>query len=582
MGKGRQTTLGGIHSTGNEGLSHLPRKSNRYYGKRRSESLDNKQLILTAFLFSNGNRHEELRGHVISEEIIPQTSFDSKCRIIEQLKLTHTDRSITIQCFLEDFGFSGTSPLETNTLPEAGSKSHLSEPPASNPSSITTALGTVVLNDLEVGNALTKCDTTVGNDQSPLTLFTPRINNYGLNIGSDFDQKFKYYRPYIGLRKGQKGKIKMTTAGSRRQKALGLLKAHPDWVERINRNTFAVQSESGNATYVVRRHLSFWRCECGDFMKKNVICKHIFAVMESVEPKQKTTDGITISPIERPQCRYCRSTDIVKCGTRANKYGIVQRYKCKNCGRRAAWNPGFEKMRASPGDIIETLQLFFSGESTRTITHFMRLRGIVVHHTTVYRWIARFVNLMADYIAHLTPHVSPIWRADEIFVKVRGEMKYLFRLMDDETRFIIAEEVADSKFKHDARGLLKKGKEVAKTRPRLFITDGLQSYKDAARKEFYTNHGTRTAHLSSIKLDHDSNNNEMERANGEFRQREKTMRGLKRKDSVFFVGYQLYHNFFRPHESLSGMTPAEAAGIKIEGQSKWATIIQQAVLNAKS
>lgn len=30
-------------------------------------------------------------------------------------------------------------------------------------------------------------------------------------------------------------------------------------------------------------------------------------------------------------------------------------------------------------------------------------------------------------------------------------MKYLFALMDDETRYWIVQEVADSKYKHDAR-----------------------------------------------------------------------------------------------------------------------------------
>jgi len=32
-------------------------------------------------------------------------------------------------------------------------------------------------------------------------------------------------------------------------------------------------------------------------------------------------------------------------------------------------------------------------------------------------------------------------------------MKYLFALMDDETRFWIAQEVAESKYSHDARKL---------------------------------------------------------------------------------------------------------------------------------
>ena len=62
--------------------------------------------------------------------------------------------------------------------------------------------------------------------------------------------------------------------------------------------------------------------------------------------------------------------------------------------------------------------------------------------------------------------------------------------------------------------------------------------------------------------------------NGEIRDREKTMRGLKTKDTVILTGYQLFHNYFRPHEALDGKTPAEACGIKVEGQNKWFTLIQ--------
>lgn len=41
-------------------------------------------------------------------------------------------------------------------------------------------------------------------------------------------------------------------------------------------------------------------------------------------------------------------------------------------------------------------------------------------------------------------------------------------------------------------------------------------------------------------------------------------------------GYQIYHNFIRPHEGLGGKTPAEACGITVEGRNKWLTIIQNA------
>lgn len=68
----------------------------------------------------------------------------------------------------------------------------------------------------------------------------------------------------------------------------------------------------------------------------------------------------------------------------------------------------------------------------------------------------------------------------------------------------------------------------------------------------------------------------MERMNGEIRDREKVMRGLKKTDTAILKGYQLYHNYFREHEGLEGKTPAEAANIKIEGTNKWITVIQNA------
>lgn len=68
----------------------------------------------------------------------------------------------------------------------------------------------------------------------------------------------------------------------------------------------------------------------------------------------------------------------------------------------------------------------------------------------------------------------------------------------------------------------------------------------------------------------------MKRMNREFRDREKVVRGIKTKDSVLIHGYQMYHNYLRPHMGLDGKTPAEACGVKIEGDNKWLTLIQNA------
>ena len=60
------------------------------------------------------------------------------------------------------------------------------------------------------------------------------------------------------------------------------------------------------------------------------------------------------------------------------------------------------------------------------------------------------------------------------------------------------------------------------------------------------------------------------------RDREKVMRGLKIKDTPVLKGYQIFHNFIRPHMGLEGKTPADLVGIKVEGENKWITLIQNA------
>ena len=88
------------------------------------------------------------------------------------------------------------------------------------------------------------------------------------------------------------------------------------------------------------------------------------------------------------------------------------------------------------------------------------------------------------------------------------------------------------------------------------------------------NHYSR--HVRDITIRGVVHNNKMERLNGEFRDREKVMRGLKTADSPILKGLQIYHNFVRPPEGLNGETPADRAGIKVEGENKWLTLIQNA------
>lgn len=130
------------------------------------------------------------------------------------------------------------------------------------------------------------------------------------------------------------------------------------------------------------------------------------------------------------------------------------------------------------------MQLYFTGESYRNVQKFLKLQGVAVDHSTVLRWVKKYVRLMEGYLENMKPNVSDTWRADELYVKIKGDMKYLFAVMDDETRFWIAQEVAESKYKHDARRLFQLGVKATGKKPMTIITDGLPAITMLTRKSF--------------------------------------------------------------------------------------------------
>jgi len=227
------------------------------------------------------------------------------------------------------------------------------------------------------------------------------------------------------------------------------------------------------------------------------------------------------------------------------------------------------------------MQLYFSGESFRNGKRFLELEGAKISHVAVYKWIRKYVSLMQNYLDRIKPKVGDAWRTDELYLKIKGDTKYLYAIMDDQTRFWIAQQVSGTKYIEDVRPLFKKAKEVSGKRPNVLISDGAPNYNQAFKDEFFRHRKPRSRHIRHIRLQGDHNNNKMERLNGEVRDREKIMRGLKKVDTSVLPGYQIYHNYFRPHEGIGNVTPAEKYGMKIEGDNRWVTIIQNAKKNER-
>ena len=308
-------------------------------------------------------------------------------------------------------------------------------------------------------------------------------------------------------------------------------------------------------------------------------CKHIKIALELIRNNEGQKQTFRI--IERSLikvCKYCDSGNIIKKGLKKNKNNTLQIFKCNDCKRKFTANFGFEKMRYDSVIITRALQMYYSGMSVRDIADCFEQEEIKVNYSNIYRWVEKYSKLTSVYLNGIIPRVGDWFRADEVWIKINGKQNYLFASMDDDTRYWLASDIAETKFQHNADNLLSMTKKQAGKNPRNFITDGLPAYMKSSKKVF----GKKTNHVRHIHLKGDMNNNKMERLNGEIRDREKVFRGLKRMDTGILDGMRVYYNFTKKHGALKGRTPAQASMIEVDGANKWRTIIQNASLHREN
>ena len=354
------------------------------------------------------------------------------------------------------------------------------------------------------------------------------------------------------------------------------------YCSQLDSNNFSVRSQTNPENrYIISKTENGLKCECKDHQTRKADCKHIKICLEIIKKNQCRRNN-TFRIIERSlikTCKFCDSGKIKKWGIRETKKGKVQTFKCLDCKKRFTANFGFEKMRYNSRTITQALQMYYQGMSVRDIECNFEMIGIDIDHSSIYDWICKYSTLVSKYLNDIVPRTNDrtMVRADEVWIKVNGEQKYLFALMDDDSRYWLASDMAETKFQHNADKLLELTKEKIGKSPANFVTDGLPAYMKSSKKVF----GKKTNHIRHIhiaeKRDRD-NNNKMERLNGEIRDREKVFRGLKKIDTPIIDGMKTYYNFTKKHGALKGKTPAEQAMIKVDGKNKWITLIQNASL----
>ena len=207
-----------------------------------------------------------------------------------------------------------------------------------------------------------------------------------------------------------------------------------DQIERKNDTHYFVKSQSSDGIYDVISLESGWMCSCPDHYYRKVCCKHIHAVEISLGMREVVQEDVTIPEVRIDSCRKCQSHNIKKAGIRKNKSGDIQMFKCRDCSTKFSINLGFEGMRATPEQITISMNLYFNGESSRKVAQSLKLTGASVSYKTIQNWTKKYVGLMDKYLRQLTPQVGESWRTDELYLKIKGDRKYLFAMLDSETR----------------------------------------------------------------------------------------------------------------------------------------------------
>ena len=97
--------------------------------------------------------------------------------------------------------------------------------------------------------------------------------------------------------------------------------------------------------------------------------------------------------------------------------------------------------------------------SSRDLVQMMAERGIALTHTTILRWVQRFLPEFEKRWSQYSRPVGRSWRCDETDIKVKGRWTYLYRAVDKQGRavdFLLSERRDVAAAKHFFSEAMKK------------------------------------------------------------------------------------------------------------------------------
>ena len=93
--------------------------------------------------------------------------------------------------------------------------------------------------------------------------------------------------------------------------------------------------------------------------------------------------------------------------------------------------PSYKGHRYPVEVIAHAVLLYFRFPlSFREVEELMLERGVMVSYETVRRWCLKFGQAYAHGLRRRRPRPGDKWHLDEVFVKINGELTYLWRAVD--------------------------------------------------------------------------------------------------------------------------------------------------------
>ena len=191
-----------------------------------------------------------------------------------------------------------------------------------------------------------------------------------------------------------------------------------------------------------------------------------------------------------------------------------------------------------PAELIRHAVWFYHvfSLSSRDVELLLAERGVIVSHESIRRWCLKFGAAFAETLRRRRPRPGDKWHLDEVFLRIRGELHYLWRAVDrDGIVFDIP--VQSHRNAAAAKRFFKRLLKGLHYVPCVLITDKLASY-GAAKRELLPE----VEHRQSRYV-----NNRAENSHRPTRRRERQMQRFKstRHAQRFLSAHAFIYGHFR-------------------------------------